>query len=753
MTNRYFLLLFLLFYISSFSQKKKYIFIDYHNTKLKTVLKDIENNFDVTFSYSSNLIKEQYITLHKKKGNLEDLLFEMSNITNLDFNAINKKYIYITERITQNLDEVVVHNYLTKGIQKKKDASFVFSTQKIGLLAGLTEADVLESIQQLPGVISVNETATQLNVRGGTADQNQLIWDDINIYHGGHLFGMVSVFNPNVAETIRFYNKGTNPKYGDRISSVIAVETNSKIKNKSTAEIGINGINADAVIHFPVWKNKMDMQLSFRRSYEDIYETQTFKKFEEKAFQNTHIDDEFFYFKDYNLKSNIKYNKDNLFSISYIHIDNDLESEFHKNLILNDFRMDSENDGYNAIWNRKWNNKINQKSSISYSDYRFDFNNDKSDDLGFISSFTKENYINDTSFYSEINLTNSNNDMLFGYQFNHKKVSFRYKEKKDILYILDFDNSNITQHALYYNINFSTKNNYNFNLGLRTNYYQQFDAFRIEPRFVISKKLNNQIKLQLTGEIKDQIISQIDESILSDLSLENKIWRLADNDKYPIINGRHISLGGIYKKNNWTFDVDFFHKTITGISALALGFLNPLDNEVHTGIQKNYGIDFYAKKRFNHLSTWISYSFLNIKNKYEGINNNRFFTANTQIKHNLTTTLNYDYKKIKIALSWRIRTGKPLTDLDYDNQGNAYFHGINTEELPIYHRLDFSTVYHFKIGKKTKAKAGFSLKNIYDNKNHINTLFTGNQALNDPVKVTKIYAIGFTPNFMFRVYL
>ena len=753
MTKKHLLLFFLLFYISSYSQKEKYIFKGYNNSNLKIVLDDLEEYFDVTFSYPSYLVENKQVTLLAKNRSLDDILFDLSGLLDLDFNILDKQYIYITNRNTQHLDEVIVHNYLTKGILKKNDASFVFLPSKIGLLAGLTEVDILESIQQLPGVISVNETATQLNVRGGTSDQNQVIWDDINIYHGGHLFGMVSVFNPNVAESIRFYNKGTNPMYGDRLSSVIAIETNSKISNKNTAEIGLNGINTDAVIHFPVWKNKMDIQLSYRRSYEDIFENQTFKKLEEKAFQNVQIDDEFFYFRDYNLKSNFKYNKNNNFSISYIHIDNDLESKYHQDNVLNDFKLDSENGGYSVLWNHKWNKNIFQKSSFSYSGYRFDFNNIKNDNNGFLSSFTKENYINDTSFYSQINFSTNNTNVFFGYQFNNKNVSFQFQEKKNILYVLDFDNSAITQHALYYNLNFSTQNNYTFNLGLRTNYYQQFKALRIEPRLIILKKINTNLKLQLTGEIKNQIISQIDETIFSDFSLENKIWRLADANKYPIINGKHITIGGIYKKDDWTFDLDCFHKTITGISALALGFLNPSDNDVHTGIQKNYGIDFYAKKRFQHLSTWLSYSYLNIRNKYEGINNNDFFIANTQIRHSLTTTFNYDYKKLKIALSWRIRTGKPLTDLDYDNQGNLHFHGINTEEHPVYHRMDLSSVYKFKISKKIKAKAGLSIKNVYDNKNHINTFFEGNQALNDPIKVTTIYAIGFTPNFMFRVYL
>jgi hypothetical protein len=108
--------------------------------------------------------------------------------------------------------------------------------------------------------------------------------------------------------------------------------------------------------------------------------------------------------------------------------------------------------------------------------------------------------------------------------------------------------------------------------------------------------------------------------------------------------------------------------------------------------------------------------------------------------------------RLKIALSWQIRSGKPLTDLDYTNQGEPYFHGINTETHPIYHRLDISGIYNFKITDKIKIKTGLSIRNLYNNINHIDTEFYGNNTIDDPIYTKTIYSIGITPNFMFRVY-
>jgi hypothetical protein len=51
------------------------------------------------------------------------------------------------------------------------------------------------------------------------------------MYHKGHLFGMISPFNPNATKKVTFINKGSNPRYGERASSVIAMTTTNKIEN------------------------------------------------------------------------------------------------------------------------------------------------------------------------------------------------------------------------------------------------------------------------------------------------------------------------------------------------------------------------------------------------------------------------------------------------------------------------------------------------------------------------------------------
>ena len=71
------------------------------------------------------------------------------------------------------LSEVIVTKFLTTGLQKSVDGKTVLNTEKFGILPGLIEPDILQTIQVLPGVESVNESIANINVRGGTHDENQ----------------------------------------------------------------------------------------------------------------------------------------------------------------------------------------------------------------------------------------------------------------------------------------------------------------------------------------------------------------------------------------------------------------------------------------------------------------------------------------------------------------------------------------------------------------------------------------------------
>ncbi len=110
--------------------------------------------------------------------------------------------------------------------------------------------------------------------------------------------------------------------------------------------------------------------------------------------------------------------------------------------------------------------------------------------------------------------------------------------------------------------------------------------------------------------------------------------------------------------------------------------------------------------------------------------------------------------RLQFALGWKWQTGKPYTIAEQGNEVLEFNKGINTGQLPIYHRLDFSSTYNFKMSKRNKlrGKVGLSIRNIYNRRNLIGLEYRGNNSLDDPIKVIERYSLGITPNLMFRLY-
>ena len=143
---------------------------------------------------------------------------------------------------------------MTKGIQKIASGGLEINYKEFGLLPGLVEPDVLQSLQAIPGITSRKESVSYLNVRGGTHDQNLFLWDGIKMYNTSHFFGMISAFNPYMTKKVTLVKNGTSSKYGDGVSSLINMKTGKAVINRLKAEAGVNLINVDALVEAPLSK-------------------------------------------------------------------------------------------------------------------------------------------------------------------------------------------------------------------------------------------------------------------------------------------------------------------------------------------------------------------------------------------------------------------------------------------------------------------------------------------------------------------
>jgi hypothetical protein len=139
------------------------------------------------------------------------------------------------------------------------------------ILPGAAE-DVLRTLQSLPGVLAPNDFSSQLVVRGSGPDQNLIIMDDVEIFNPYRLYGVVSMFNPDVVANVNLISGGFPVRYGDRLSAVLDV-TNREGDNSKYIKGNINVSIADANLVLE-GKNPFNVKgswlLSSRRTYYDL---------------------------------------------------------------------------------------------------------------------------------------------------------------------------------------------------------------------------------------------------------------------------------------------------------------------------------------------------------------------------------------------------------------------------------------------------------------------------------------------------
>ena len=326
-----FLLLFILCFFKLNAQTKK--------TTAKQLLSEIETEFNVSFSYADQSLSgvEVFIDLNNK--NLQSILEEIEQTTSLQFNKIDNTFYSVTQKdqqlnlSLQELEEVVINHYLTSGIKKHNSGSISITPSKFGILPGLTEADILQTIQALPGIVSVDETVSNINIRGGTHDQNLLLYEGIKMYQTGHFFGLISAFNSQLTQHVTVTKNGTSAKYGDGISSVVSMQLSDKIQENNEFGAAINLVSASVFTKLPLSKNT-EIQLAARRSITDMINTPTYNQYFERVFQDTDLTNtedaatsknENFYFYDTAIKFLYDISSKDKLRFNFLNIYNDLE--------------------------------------------------------------------------------------------------------------------------------------------------------------------------------------------------------------------------------------------------------------------------------------------------------------------------------------------------------------------------------------------------------------------------------------------
>lgn len=770
-----FLLFLLLFFAtqSVWAQEKSAV------VPLKEILASLSKEYKIQFNFIEEEVSPVSLIPPSPTLELSEKLKYLSDQVALDFEVINGRYVVVTSRksvprlnpndsIAIRLEETIIEKYLASGISKTLEGNLIIRPKKFGILPGLTEADVLQTMQQVPGIYSVDETVSNVNVRSGTHDQNLFLWNGIRMFQTGHFFGLISAFNPSLSQKIFISKNGTSAFYGESVSSVVDISSLSENIENTTSSISSNLISAQFNTKIKFSENS-SFQISGRRSFTDWANSPTYQKYYNRVFQNTIVTniennevsnyhtDEKFYFYDFTAQYQQKIGSSTEITAAFIGINNSLglDQKMTSNGDLKTRNSDLGQQNFGGMISLKtaWNEKNFSKISSYLSYYNLNSRNEAVENT---QTLVQQNTVIDMGFRLENkHIINPNLTFNTGYQYN--EIGVRNFENIDNPAFSRSIKEVLRSHSLIAEAEIRSNDKSLFlKPGLRFNYIEELEKYIFEPRLQFNYKLNESLSIEVLGEQKSQTTSQVIDQQQDFLGIEKRRWVLADGNSIPIQKSRQVSIGFTFNTGQWLVTLDNFYKRVTGISTPSQAFQNQLEFIKINGDYKVCGSELLIQRNFNRFYSWVSYSLSNSEYYFDVLIPSEF-ANNFQLVHSVSWAAIYDWDNIKIALGTKWNSGRPettpstsLLDMSNPAKPEINYNFPNNKNISDYFQVNFSACYNWKWNPKTQLELGLSVINVLNKKNLISRYYRVN-SYNTTIESVNTYSLERTPNVSLKL--
>ena len=676
-------------------------------------------------------------------------------VLSFDNSSVECPTFYLTPSVEQ-LEEVIINNYITRGIDKRENGETVVDVQNTNILPGLTEPDIFFTLQNLPGIQSINETVTNINIRGGSNDQNLILWDGLRLYQTGHFFGLISAINPHIIEKTTLTKNGTPARLGEGVSGTMQVETKKKSASEITAHAGSNLINTDLLLEVPT--DKLHLLIASRQSFGGSLNTPTYNQYFDRAFRFSDVindpnsqvinSDEKFSFYDFSFNATYKPSSKTDIKTGVMILDNGISYE-ESDLVSNTVESRVSNLDQGTIagylsYGQRWSDRLKTRLYSSIMNYKQESVNF---DVLTGQEHILDNEVLETSIRAEGSyFLNDTWDVQAGVQM--VETGIRNFRNINLPAFRSFSKEVLRTTSLYVEGN-SHLQTTTIAAGIRANYYDKLDRYRIEPRLAIVTRFRGPFSLEILAETKSQTTVQVVDFQTDFLGIENRKWMLVNGENIPLLISSQASVGVNYQKKWLLVSLEGFIKDVGGVVTASQGFLNQFEFERTSGSYVSRGLELLVNPSFGDLDGWITYSYLNSDYTFTDLAPSEF-RNNFDIPHALSVGLTYHINSLELSSGVNYRSGVPFTEPQGVNSNNdeIVFGFPNAMMLDSYFRVDLSAKYKFDLSDKWSGSCGIAVWNLTNRKNIINTLSSITE--DGELSQANQKALGITPNFSVR---
>ena len=613
------------------------------------------------------------------------------------------------------------------------------------------EVDVLRALSATPGVVSGSEGVFGMYVRGGAADQNLVLLDDVPIYNAYHMYGLFGVFNGDIIKNAQFY-RGTFPaNHGGRLSSVIQVDTKEGDPEQFQGSLNLGLLSSRLFLTGPLFSKKTSFMIAARRSFFDFLVA--------PIVSNTPLGEggliNRYNFWDLNAKITHRFSERSRLTLM-AYSGQDFAGLIDQQVLRNDDRRTVERAEDVSRWGNdvvslKWNWSSGSGTSFLlksyYTSYKFSHDrlyrnevriNGRLEDLE-SSNYEVSNGIYDveTAFeWSQQWSSRLKSVAGMGYTYHsfrpNRKELISSNDSVEKLFLFSDEQVNTPEINGFMKWEFTGGVWGNYDLGMRVVYYDlglgQYYVLP-EPRFNARWKLGKKAWLKASVSQNRQFFHQLNN--LS-MGLPSDLW-VPSTAKFKPAQSRQRSIGFSHAiGKHWQWQLEAFQRDFRDIleyseSAVYITSNRNWEQSVTSGTGEVEGVEWQLQRSGARWSGLFSYTWMRNSRQFKDINGGVAFPSRYDRRHNIYVTAFYKInREWSFSGSWMYNSGFAYTrpvgivpsPTSSDPAQDIYLYGARNNLRAIdNHRLDFSFTYEKASPGKIKGTWVFGVYNAYNRLN------------------------------------
>lgn len=580
------------------------------------------------------------------------------------------------------------------------------------------EVDVLKVVMALPGVKSAGEVSNGFNVRGGSTDQNLILYNDGTVFNPTHLFGLFSTFNPDIVQDIELYMSNIPARYGGRISSVLDVRTREGSRKKIQGSASIGLLTSRLNIEGPIGK-KTTFIAGSRFTYSDWLLKQIPSN---SGFNNGTAG-----FYDMNVSATHELNSYNKITI------NAYLSKDHYSFEP-DEKFTYQNMNLAAKWEQNKGKNLSFYVSAGYDDYHNNIRNTENSTSAYnLTSGISQFFIKNDYKYilTEKQILNFGINAIV---YNLNPGSYSPQGQASVAQNKNLQHDIAIEPAFHISEQWDITDQFSIIGGLRYSLfgllgprtYYQYDQkylptestitdtihakgsllktyhgpeFRFSMRYAFGKDWS----VKAGFNTMRQYIHKISNTTVM---APTDTWKLSDNNIKPQ-TGMQIA-AGLYKNfasNKIESSVEIYYKTMNNYLDYRNGAVLVMNEHIETDVLgtegKAYGAEFILKKPGGKLNGWISYAYSRTflrqsdKRNTSPVNDGNWYPSDFDKPHEFKLVGNYKLtQRYSLSYNCFYSTGRPITlplsKYKYLDGEYIYYSDRNKYRITDYFRLDAS---------------------------------------------------------------